>query len=101
MGLAALSDFIKDVVIVGYNFEFDEAFLTAAMQGAGRNEFKNTSHDLMSIVKTTQEFLDNYRLATVLKTYHIENLAPHHALSDAQATLFLAEKLIKNGDLVI
>lgn len=100
-GLDALSDFIKGTVIVGYNFEFDERFLTAALQKVGKDEFNNRTYDLMPIVKTTQEFLDNYRLATVLETYQIGNSNPHHALSDAQATLSLAEKLIKNGDFVI
>lgn len=100
-GLVELSKFIKDTVIVGYNLEFDESFLTTALQEIGQAEFNNPTHDLMPIVKTTQEFLDNYRLATVLKAYQIENLEPHHALSDARATLMLAEKLIKNGDLVI
>lgn len=100
-GLDALSDFIKGTVIVGYNFEFDERFLTEALQKVGKDEFTNRTYDLMPIVKTTQEFLDNYRLATVLETYQIENSNPHHALSDAQATLSLAEKLIKNGDFVI
>lgn len=101
VGLEELSDFIKDAVMVGYNFEFDEAFLTAAAQEVGRPEFTNPTHDLMPIVKTTQEFLDNYRLTTVLEAYQIKNLNPHHALSDAHATLILAEKLIKNGDFVI
>ncbi|CAJ2232639.1 type I-E CRISPR-associated endoribonuclease Cas2e [Companilactobacillus paralimentarius] len=101
LGLEALSDFVKDSVIIGYNLEFDERFLTEALRKVGKTEFTNSTHDLMPIVKTTQEFLDNYRLTTVLEAYQIENLDPHHALSDAQATLSLAEKLIKNGDLII
>lgn len=101
VGLDELSDFIKDAVIVGYNFEFDEKFLTTALQKVGKDEFTNPTRDLMPIVKTAQEFLDNYRLMTVLKAYQIENLNPHHALSDARATLSLAEKLIKNGDFAI
>ena len=101
VGLDELSDFIKGAIIVGYNFQFDEKFLMIAFQEVGKDEFTNPTHDLMPIVKTTQEFLDNYRLLTVLKAYQIENLNPHHALSDAQATLSLAEKLIKNGDFAI
>ena len=101
VGLEELSDFVKNAVIVGYNFEFDERFLTKALKEVGKDELTNPTQDLMPIVKTIQEFLDNYRLATVLEVYQIENLNPHHALSDAQATLSLAEKLIKNGDLVI
>lgn len=101
VGLDELSDFIKDAVIIGYNLEFDEKFLMTALQKVGKDEFTNPTRDLMPIVKTTQEFLDNYRLMTVLKAYQIENLNPHHALSDARATLSLAEKLIKNGDFAI
>lgn len=101
VGLAELANFIKDAVIVGYNFEFDEAFLTTAQHELGQSEFTNPTHDLMQVVKTAQEFLDNYRLATVLEAYQIKNSDPHHALSDAYATLMLAEKLIKNGNFVI
>ena len=101
VGLDELSDFVKDAIIVGYNLEFDEKFLATALQKVGKDEFTNPTHDLMPIVKTAQEFLDNYRLMTVLKEYQIENLNPHHALSDARATLYLAEKLIKNGDFAI
>ena len=101
IGLEELSDFVKDAVIVGYNLQFDEKFLTEALKKVGKDELTNPTQDLMPIVKTTQEFLDNYRLTTVLEAYQIENLNPHHALSDAQATLSLAEKLIKKGDLVI
>lgn len=100
-GLESLSEFIQDTVIVGYNFGFDETFLNTATQEVGRPEFTNPTHDLIPIIKSTQEFLDNYRLETVLEVYQIENSNPHHALSDATATLILAEKLIKNGDLAI
>ena len=48
-----------------------------------------------------QKFLDNYRLATVLKNYEIENDHPHKSISDAMATLNLALKLIKNDKLRI
>ena len=57
--------------------------------------------DLMPIIKKDQKFLDNYRLATVLKNYGIENDHPHKSISDAMATLDLALKLIKNNKLRI
>lgn len=95
--LQELGAFVKDAVIVGYNLRFDEAFLSYNIQKNGLPELTNQMIDLMPVVKKANQFLENYRLATVLKDYDIENLTPHHALADAKATLLLAMKLMKNG----
>ncbi|WEV36919.1 type I-E CRISPR-associated endoribonuclease Cas2e [Lactobacillus sp. ESL0677] len=95
--LVQLKDFIKSSVLMGYNFHFDETFLSCGLIACNLAELDNKTIDLMAIVKKTEKFLDNYQLATVLKFYNIENLQPHNALSDAQATMELANKLMKNG----
>lgn len=96
--LKDLREFVQDLVIVGYNVGFDEKFLNVGYQLVEQPNLTNTFRDLMPTVKNVQEFLDNYRLPTVLEQYKIQNTNPHHALADAQATLALADKLIKNGD---
>lgn len=101
MALADLRKFVGSAVIVGYNLRFDERFLTAAFQELGVARFTNRFEDVLPVVKDTNEFLDNYRLETVLSEYRIKNTRTHHALSDAQATLNLAIELVKNGDLLI
>lgn len=94
--LARMNDFIGELPIVGYNLRFDLNFLTAVHQG--REGFlKNRMIDLLPMVKRAQQFLANYKMNTVLAAYDIVNVSPHHALSDARATLDLANKLIENG----
>ena len=97
--LESLRDFLGDKTVVGYNVRFDQKFLDAAFRKLGQKVLSNTFVDVMPVVKRTNEFLDNYRLETVLKEYEIENRNPHHALEDARATFTLATKLMKNGSL--
>lgn len=99
--LLALRDFIEGLPVTGYNLHFDQSFLSMAFSKLGQNDLNNQMVDLMPVVKKADQFLDNYRLETVLREYHINNSSPHHALSDAKATLALALKLIKNGHLSI
>ncbi|WP_203641269.1 type I-E CRISPR-associated endoribonuclease Cas2e [Levilactobacillus andaensis] len=96
-GLQALQEFVADAPVVGYNLHFDEGFLLAAFRKIGQSRLSNRLIDLMPLVKKSNKFLDNYRLETVLADYEIENLHPHHALSDAQATFELASKLKEKG----
>lgn len=99
--LEQLKQFIGDLPICGYNLRFDDEFLTTGFEKNAITELTNRRIDLLPLVKKTNQFLDNYRLMTILSNYSIENPSPHHALSDATATLKLATKLIENGDLQI
>lgn len=101
VALSTLRNFIEEFPIVGYNLHFDQSFLSVAFSKLGQDDLNNQMIDLMPVVKKVDQFLDNYRLETVLREYHINNSAPHHALSDAKATLALALELIKNGHLSI
>lgn len=99
--LAELRKFIGDRLVVGYNLSFDYNFLSKEYEEIGQKIFMNNLKDLMPIVKKTDKFLDNYKLATVLEKYNIENSQPHNALSDAQATLELLRKLMENSGISI
>ena len=94
-----LDDFLNDSIIVGYSAAFDDNFLRSACRKVQHSIFKNRIVDILPIVKKDRMFLNNYKLATVLAEYQIENRHPHDALSDATATLQLAMQLIKNGKL--
>ncbi|BDR57034.1 type I-E CRISPR-associated endoribonuclease Cas2e [Xylocopilactobacillus apis] len=99
--LLKLKEFVEDTPIVGYNLSFDDKFISMAFRNLNESDLSNKLIDLMPVVKKKNKFLDDYRLGTVLEKYEIENLKPHESLSDADATMKLAEKLIKNGDLEI
>lgn len=99
--MTRLQLFVGELPIIGYNLRFDEAFLTQATRKTNLPDFNNVLKDLMPVVKDVNVFLDNYRLETVLSDYDIKNSEPHRAISDAQATWKLADKLIKNGDFEI
>ncbi|WEV39903.1 type I-E CRISPR-associated endoribonuclease Cas2e [Lactobacillus sp. ESL0681] len=96
-----LTEFVKSATLVGYNFKFDELFLMYACRKVKLPELNNKTVDLLPVAKKADSFLDNYQLATVLESYGIKNLTPHNALSDAKATLELANELIKKGSLRI
>lgn len=94
--LIDLTQFLSKSTIVGYNVQFDLQFLNLALEAHGFASLENKTLDLLKQVKRQDQFLDNYRLATVLQKYDIVNENPHNALSDARATLELALKLNKN-----
>lgn len=100
-GLKDLISFLRKSIVVGYNVRFDFDFLHAACKQVGLDLPANRVVDLSILVKKDNEFLDNYRFATVLKEYEIDNTQPHNSLSDSMATYELAIKLIENGCLRI
>lgn len=99
--LIDLRHFVRDLPIVGYNLLFDERFLQNAIIRHSMIQFNNKMVDLLPYVKTVDKFCDNYHLDTVLAKYGIGNEQPHNSLSDARATMKLAEKLIKKYDFKI
>lgn len=95
--LKKVREFIGTITVVGYNLPFDEQFLTRGFRKVGLDDLSVNMLDLMPVVKKDNKYLDNYRLETVLSEYGIENSAPHHSLSDAEATFELARKLKEKG----
>ncbi|MBM6764010.1 type I-E CRISPR-associated endoribonuclease Cas2e [Ligilactobacillus agilis] len=100
-GLKDFISFLGKSTVVGYNVRFDFDFLHAACKQVGLELPANRVVDLAVLVKKDNEFLDNYRFATVLKEYEIDNTQPHNSLSDSMATYELAIKLIENDCLRI
>ncbi|QAS70540.1 type I-E CRISPR-associated endoribonuclease Cas2 [Oenococcus sicerae] len=98
--LDELKQFIGSSPLIGYNLSFDDKFISMSLRKNGREEFHNQMIDLLTKVKKSDKFLDNYRLATVLHKYGITNKKPHDALSDARSTLALTMKLIENKNLI-
>lgn len=92
-----LQYFIKDLPVIGYNLTFDERFLQIAIIKENLVQINNHMYDLLPIIKQVDSFVDNYKLQTILEKYNIKNKEPHNSLSDATATMWLADKLIKKG----
>lgn len=101
VGLQALANFLGDLPVVGYNLRFDELFLDNGFRKSKQKDLANQMIDVMPAVKKANEFLDNYRLRTVLDEYGIVNKKPHNSLEDARATLMLASKLIEKRQLKV
>ncbi|MDF7639253.1 type I-E CRISPR-associated endoribonuclease Cas2e [Lactobacillus sp. ESL0791] len=101
IALRELTDFVGSAIVIGYNLQFDVSFLMYGYKTSNLKGFDNKTLDLLPLVKKLEKFLDNYRLKTVLDFYNIKNLKPHNALSDAKATLLLANKLMENGKIKI
>lgn len=97
--LTGLQSFVEGRPILGYNIQFDDNFLSAACESAGLPAFQNRMIDLLPLVKKQNSFLDSYKLVNVLSAFEIVNQHPHNSLSDANATMELAMKLMKNGAL--
>ena len=91
--LKDLLTFLDKKTIVGYNIKFDINFLNASLNRQGLTCLSNQVVDLLELVRKEQLFQANYRLATSLKAYGIEEEVPHRALEDARLIYRLAEKL--------
>ena len=86
-------DFLDGAILVGYNIAFDLRFLSAFLQKKGMNNLKNSSVDLMRLIKKEKPFQKNYKLETSLQSYGIQKEQLHRALEDAKLTYELATKV--------
>lgn len=98
MSIIELKEFIGQVPIVGYVIDFDMRFINQTCKKIGIEKITNEAIDLLSYVKKEKQFLDNYKLQTVIKQYKIEKKVPHRALEDAKLELELALKIEKFVD---
>lgn len=90
--------FAKDAVLVGHNVSFDMAFLEkyAKLQGYA---FANDCIDTVNLAKLKVKSKD-YKLATLIEEFGINNLGAHRAIYDAIATAKLFLRLNSMADLV-
>lgn len=86
-------DFLKDDIIVGHNANFDVNFLYDSMQRCGMKPLENNFVDTMRLAKCIRPDLNNYKLATLAKTYRIAQPKAHRALADCETTMAVLQKL--------
>lgn len=98
VSIIELKEFIGQLPIVGYVIDFDMRFINQTCKKIGIEKITNEAIDLLSYVKKEKQFLDNYKLQTIIQQYEIDTKVPHRALEDAKLELELALKIEKFVD---
>ena len=89
--LSEFLSFIGKLPLVGYNLNFDIAFIDKSLKRNNLSTLKNERHDLLSYIKR-KKMLSSYHLQDVLKAYEIDVDTAHRALADAKSTYLLLQK---------
>ena len=76
------ADFVGDLPVIGHNISFDLAFLKLHL-----NFDNNPVNDTFEIASVILPSAPRYSLASLVDVLGIENLSPHRAQEDADATL--------------
>lgn len=84
----------KDCIFVAHNVNFDYSFIKAAFKSFGYNYNRKTLCTVKLSRKTFPK-LPSYSLSNLCKTFGIKNEQQHRALSDAEATTKLFQKIIQ------
>lgn len=90
--LEELLTFIGNKTIIGYNVNFDLAFLKIAFKKIGINFHPKDIVDVLKIIKKQMLPVKNYKLVTIADYYSIDFIA-HRALSDCEVTYKIYTKL--------
>lgn len=91
--LVGFSDFVNDLPIVGYNLQFDIAFINRYFETYDIQKLTNKKYDLLKYIKKENMFLSSYKLADVLPVYEVNVTLNHRALDDAHAIFKLSTKV--------
>lgn len=95
-----LSDFktwAEDAIFVAHNASFDMGFLNVGYKKAGFEQATNPVIDTLELARFLYPELKNHRLNTLCKKFDIELTQHHRAIYDAEATGYLALKLLKDA----
>ncbi len=83
------ADFVGDLPVIGHNISFDLAFL-----GLHNNFNNNPINDTFEIASVILPSAPRYSLVALVDVLGIENLSPHRAQEDADATLEVFLRLL-------
>ncbi|MEH7387909.1 PolC-type DNA polymerase III [Bacillus sp. JJ1521] len=95
--LIKFNDWTEDAILVAHNASFDMGFLNVGYKKAGLNKATNPVIDTLELARFLYPELKNHRLNTLCKKFDIELTQHHRAIYDAEATGYLAVKLLKDA----
>lgn len=95
--IEAFLSFVGEDVIVGYNNAgFDMNLIYDKVQEILGIPFKNDYLDMLYAARRTIDGIDNYKLETISKYYHLDNKGEHRALKDCYLTKAVYDNLYKD-----
>lgn len=96
--LKRFKEWCGDAVLVAHNASFDMGFLNTAYSKAGIDKAENAVIDTLELARFLYPHFKNHRLNTLTKKFNIVLEQHHRAVFDAEATAYLAWKLIKDAN---
>nr|WP_163652710.1 PolC-type DNA polymerase III [Listeria sp. PSOL-1] len=95
--LKNFKEWAGEAIFVAHNASFDMGFLNTAFAKVGIEEAKNAVIDTLELARFLYPHFKNHRLNTLTKKFNIILEQHHRAIFDAEATAYLAWKLIKDA----
>ncbi|MFS0659184.1 PolC-type DNA polymerase III [Niallia alba] len=95
--LRKFADWTGDSILVAHNASFDVGFLNVGYQKAGLPKSTNAVIDTLELGRFLYPEMKNHRLNTLAKKFDIELTQHHRAIYDAEATGYLALKMLKDA----
>lgn len=98
--ISALSNVLRESVVVGHNLQFDFHFLAYEAERLGREGPSVRFIDTLGLARKLLPSQNEYRLISLLGTFGEDYMEePHTAIGDALATRTLFWKLVNRNDL--
>ncbi|WP_077617852.1 PolC-type DNA polymerase III [Bacillus sinesaloumensis] len=95
--LTKFKEWTADAILVAHNASFDMGFLNVGYKKCGFEQATNPVIDTLELARFLYPELKNHRLNTLCKKFDIELTQHHRAIYDAEATGYLAVKLLKDA----
>lgn len=95
--LKRFKEWSGDDILVAHNASFDMGFINTAYEKVGLEKAENAVVDTLELARFLYPHFKNHRLNTLTKKFNIILEQHHRAVFDAEATAYLAWKLIKDA----
>lgn len=95
--LRKFKEWAGDDILVAHNASFDVGFINVGYQKAGMPKADNPVIDTLELGRFLYPEMKNHRLNTLAKKFDIELTQHHRAIYDAEATGYLALKMLKDA----
>lgn len=85
--LAKFMEFIGDNILVAHNADFDSGFIKTQLKKHFNKDILNPTLCTLNISRDILPNLDNHKLHTIAKYYHLNVVNRHRAIGDVELTL--------------